>query len=665
MEQITDIIEPVIQASSDVTAVAQAAGATAGRDAATVTSNQIASQKLDEALTVVNDRTAQMQAQLDDDLDTKVDKNGVGQINMAMLATDVKTALTGGSTHIWDESTNDLDAEIALLPDIGYRRMRTIGMLDLADPHASSLYVMYDSGKVTQTGIADMRVYTMPVLGGETVYMYGNVGDNAVHMVFSSRYNDPLSMHAGDLTLGYISGRLNGTPTSGYLYEISVPQGARWMTISTQFINKISFARIPIQGSMRKMYYDERLDGLDTDKVTATHTRNLVDIPATQTGWYCQYDNGKLLTKAAYSILPILVEPGEKISFNSACTNTHVVFFADWIPHFKEYSFAASTIPGMYVSGFIANATQGYTVPDGAHMMIVSIMTSQLPVAQIERGDVSTEYVQCRSGILSSQILDAQGQSALTVGVGKQYATISEAVAAASDSDEILVYPGVYDESVHAWGKRVRIRGTSKRDCILTHSALNYADPPLEMSHGELSNLTIRGTNTGTQTGKNHAYCMHAEDDTCNGSSLYVHDVIFENAVHACVGIGLRNHYTLEFRDCEFRATGATNEAVYCHDHETSTHGEDDQHLAIIDCSLETSGGYVMHLQSQEINGNHATLRAQRNILVNHAKPANMVAMSKWDGRDEGQDGLLGSYSWSLDATSKTNTADVLNATAA
>lgn len=147
--------------------------------------------------------------------------------------------------------------------------------------------------------------------------------------------------------------------------------------------------------------------------------------------------------------------------------------------------------------------------------------------------------------------------------------------------------------------------------------------------------------------------------------SLLVQDVIFENAVHSCVGIGLRNHYTLEFRGCEFHATGATNEAVYCHDHETTTHGEDDQHLAIIDCSLETAGGTVIKLQSQEISGNHATLTAQRNILVNHANPANLVTMSKWAGRDEGQDGLLGSYAWTLEPTSTLNTATILNTTQA
>lgn len=95
--------------------------------------------------------------------------------------------------------------------------------------------------------------------------------------------------------------------------------------------------------------------------------------------------------------------------------------------------------------------------------------------------------------------------------------------------------------------------------------------------------------------------------------SLLVQDVIFENAVHACVGIGLRNHYTLEFRGCEF----------------------------------------------------HATLRAQRNILVNRSNPANLVTMSKWDGRDEGQDGLLGSYAWTLEPTSTLNTATILNTTQA
>ncbi len=663
-EQIVDIIEANMPCSSDVANVAYGAGAAAGGDMARTVATSVATSI---ATDLIRTDTAEVKKELRDGLSAKVDINGSGQVTMLNLANDVKQAMGGGGVHIWDETTDDLEAEIASATRFGYRRQTAVSLLDLDDPHASGVHVYYENGNViTAPSGKPVRVYVLPVTPG-TLYMTsaGGVGQQAVHLVFTTRYVDPTTLHAGDHVAGYISGRLNGTPTYGNTYEITVPDGARFLIISSEYMDKLTLSQTaPVSGAAR-VYHDAAIDNLQDGKLDARHTRNLFDPSDSVPGFYASYNTGSLVATTGWSVTAIRVEPGQHLSFNQPFANAHVAFMSDWLAGFGGLGWVAGSKTGTWVAGFANEAKQGYVVPDGAHMMLVSMQTARLNLAQVEDGDTSTAYVPAKKGIFMSDILDATSSTTLTVGPGRAYRTISEAVAAASDSDEILVYPGVYDESVHAWGKRVRIRGTSKRDCILTHSALNYADPPLEMSHGELSNMTIRGTNTGTQTGKNHAYCMHVEDDTCNGSSLYVHDVTFENAVHACVGIGLRNHYTLEFRDCEFHATGATNEAVYCHDHETSTHGEDDQHLAIIDCSLETAGGYVMHLQSQEINGNHATLRAQRNILLNHAKPANLVAMSKWDGRDEGQDGLLGSYSWSLEPTSTLNTATILNTTQA
>lgn len=661
-EQIVDIIEANMPCSSDVANVAYGAGAAAGGDMARTVATSVATTIASD---MIRTDTAEVKKELRDGLSAKVDRHGSGQVTMLNLANDVKQAMGGGGVHIWDETTDDLEAEIASATRFGYRRQTAVSLLDLDDPHASGVYVLYSNGNVLAApGGHPLRVYVLPVRPG-TLYMTGDVGNQGVHLVFATRYVDPTMMHAGDHVAGYISGRLNGTPNYGQTYEIAVPDGARFLIISSEHMDKLTISQTaPVSGADR-VYHDEAIDGLLDGKLDARHTRNMFDPADSLTGFYASYNTGNMLTKTDWSVTAIRVTPGMHLSFNSAFTNSHVAFMADWLEGFNDLGWVAGAHTGTWVDGFYNDAKQGHVVPDGAHMMLVSMPTARLNLVQVEEGDASSAYVPAKKGILMADILDAASQTNLTVGPGRAYTTISEAVAAASDSDEILVYPGVYDESVHAWGKRVRIRGTSKRDCILTHSALNYPDPPLEMSHGELANLTIRGTNTGTQTGEHHAYCMHVEDNTCNGSSLLVQDVIFENAVHACVGIGLRNHYTLEFRGCEFHATGATNEAVYCHDHETTTHGEDDQHLAIIDCSLETAGGTVIKLQSQEINGNHATLTAQRNILVNHANPANLVTMSKWAGRDEGQDGLLGSYAWSLDATSRMNTADVLNAAAA
>ena len=647
-EQIVDLIEANMPASSDVVSVAKGAGGEAGRVVAAETATDVATHLTDEALAA------------------KIDKHGVGQVTLDNLSNEVKAAMAGGSTLIWDETTNDLNMEQAMRPRYGFIPCDALMLLSPDDPHASGVYVNGLSGRVNTAPDASYRIYVVPVQGHDTLYI-NREANTSLQVAFTSRYNDPTTLANGTNLIGYISGwRANETtkPAAGLPYEVPIPDGSRYAVCSSNDMEHLYVSvRTGISG-VDRVWHDPRIAELDAAKLDARPTRNLFDpsnLRYRVDGYYVSADDGTFVAREGYMCVAIPVDPGVHLSFSTGFER--VCFYRDWVGELTGLGVRHGTQLSVFVAGTVQGGLQDYPVPDGAHMMIVSIKTANTARAQIEVGSASTPYVSGRPGISVTDIHDMD--RTLTVGSGRMYPTISAAVAAATDSDEILVYPGIYNESVHAWGKRLRIRGTSKRDCILRHSAMHYADPPLEMSRGELSNLTIIGDDSGTPTDSSRAYCMHVEDDTAAGGSLFVHDVVFENAVHACVGIGLRNHYTLEFSNCEFRATGASNAAVYCHDHETSTHGEDDQHLAIIDCSLETAGGTVIKLQSQEITGNHATLTAQRNIIVNTANPSNLVTMSKWDGRDEGQDGFLGSYAWTLDPTSRMNTADVLNVVAA
>lgn len=646
-EQIVDIIEANMPCSSDVEAVAAGAGAAAGRVAAQQTATDIATHLTDEALAA------------------KIDKHGVGQVTLDNLSNEVKTAMAGGATLIWDETTNDLNAELAARPRYGYVPEESLSLLDPDDPHASGVYVNSTSGRVNTAPENAYRIYVVPVEGHDTLYVNRDA-DTSLQISFTSRYNDPTTLANGDHLLGYISGwRANEhtRPPDGHPYEVPIPEGSRYAVCSSNGMTATYLSTLTGINKVARAWHDPQIAALDAAKLDAVRSRNLFD-PTNMRyridHCYVSQTNGACVMGAdAYMSVVMPVEPGTHLSFSAGFER--VCFYRDWVGEVSGLGLQSGSLLSVFVAGTTQGGLQDYAVPAGAHMMIVSIKTANTARAQIEVGSASTPYVSGRPGISVTDIHDLD--RTLTVGPGRMYSTISAAVAAASDSDEILVYPGIYNESVHAWGKRLRIRGVSKRDCILRHSAMHYADPPLEMSRGELSNLTVIGDDSGTPTDSSRAYCLHVEDDTAAGGSLFVHDVVFENAVHACVGIGLRNHYTLEFRGCEFHATGAANTAVYAHDHETSTHGEDDQHLAIIDCSLETAGGTVIKLQSQEISGNHATLCAQRNIIVNTANPSNLVTMSKWDGRDEGQDGLLGSYAWTLEPTSQMNTTDILNAT--
>lgn len=87
--------------------------------------------------------------------------------------------------------------------------------------------------------------------------------------------------------------------------------------------------------------------------------------------------------------------------------------------------------------------------------------------------------------------LIAISDSVITVGSGKDFASIQEAVDYAQDGWTIVVYPGEYEEAVDAHEKTIRIIGMDKATCILKYPNSDYGTPPLEMGAGELINMTI------------------------------------------------------------------------------------------------------------------------------------------------------------------------------
>ena len=145
----------------------------------------------------------------------------VGQVTLDNLSNEVKTAMAGGATLIWDETTNDLNAELAMRPRYGYRPEESLMLFDLDDPHASGVYVNSTSGRVNTAPDNAYRIYVVPVEGHSTLYVNGDA-TTSLQVSFTSRYNDPTTMANGDHLIGYISGwRANEQtrPQAGHPYD--------------------------------------------------------------------------------------------------------------------------------------------------------------------------------------------------------------------------------------------------------------------------------------------------------------------------------------------------------------------------------------------------------------------------------------------------------------
>ena len=248
----------------------------------------------------------------------------------------------------------------------------------------------------------------------------------------------------------------------------------------------------------------------------------------------------------------------------------------------------------------------------------------------------------------------------LTVGAGKQFETIQDAVNAAKDGDVIEVYPGTYTESVSVTEKTLTIRGTDKEKCILQYPNGDYLNPPLEMGSGVLQNLTIYASHQEQLPGTiAKAYALHIDFHISRNNAFTVENVDFVNDSYQTVGIGLRNDFTLTFKDCSF-VCKSNYDAFYCHDDPSGVQAPR-QKLVVERCYFENNGTQpTIMMQSQEQEGSDITCVWKDNNVVNKGT-GKMVDRQFWNPKVSDLDGWLGMSYWQNSPASSGNNAEELN----
>lgn len=184
---------------------------------------------------------------------------------------------------------------------------------------------------------------------------------------------------------------------------------------------------------------------------------------------------------------------------------------------------------------------------------------------------------------INNDVKDVGNLGVLEVGAYKQFTTIQSAVNTARDGDTILIYPGIYNERVQAWGKNINLVGISRETCVLQDDSSDYRTPPLEMNVGSVQNMTIIETASNPDPAidgvilpegfpaKDMAYTIHAESSVNSyNRSLKIIGCRLINANRPCIGAGTYNNYSIEIIDTElYSGVGVYEEykrgALYVH----------------------------------------------------------------------------------------------------
>lgn len=168
------------------------------------------------------------------------------------------------------------------------------------------------------------------------------------------------------------------------------------------------------------------------------------------------------------------------------------------------------------------------------------------------------------------------------------FLTIQEGVKSARDGDTLIIYPGIYNESVEIISKDINLRGIDKDTCIIQCDTASYRKSPLTIGAGEVSNLTLYGIYSGIEQEelseeeialinsqmigdtwerqKNFSgYTIHADQNY-----LYRNDIKFINCRiisenNYCVGVGSRGMSSIIFEGCELISLGSGG-CVFLHD---------------------------------------------------------------------------------------------------
>ena len=305
---------------------------------------------------------------------------------------------------------------------------------------------------------------------------------------------------------------------------------------------------------------------------------------------------------------------GKNISV--VCDNTTSYFWID--VHYHNNEGMISNSGWNYLE---SDKLRIYELPEGTSFIIVNLINSdsttnvnsQIPFPNEFKLKVFENVLNSDSGSYNTGSYE---NTIIVAKSGGNYTSINEAVKVSTEKDLILVYPGVYKETIRGASKVVNIQGVCRDKCIVQMDTAERNNPPAEFAAGYVANMTFIETGTAatkdiyTASRGTCGYGIHVDFSFESGKSLIIENCNIISYTDPGIGIGLKPNFTLSLRNCyiqqliDFENHPDTEDigALYMHESADLSAGFN-QNLEIINCRVYGTGKYSLGL-----SGDHGSI---------------------------------------------------------
>ena len=497
------------------------------------------------------------------EIDSKLDKNGSGQVTYSNLSQEVREKFTGGSVAVvGDDSviTTNITDRAVTPKKTTFFETRGKNLFDKNDVKIGK-YVSYTSGV-----IADNSTYAATG--------FREVLPNTMY-----RQNESEQKAFFDKNKNFISGV---APSKTF----TTPSNCKYAIFNSKIAN-LDTAMVEL-GSATTNYepYASYIDPVflgDIKKISLKPNKNLFDKTDVVEGNYISPNSGVQAISPGYN----------------ASDYTELIANAEYIKSHDD-QFALYDEKKQFVKGF-PNGVYKFTTTNDTKYARFTVRDEFMDTFQVEKGTVSTPYEDYNLVVNPDVLPKAYDYSRdydNFVIVGKNdadFSTVQAALDSTSGDITIRLLQGTYREhlNIFATDRKVSILGADAENTIIRDDSGDYYKCPLNASGNiYVENVTFLSTHDDGTAYDIPAYAVHLDKLGGAGTATFRNCKMISHQ-NSGVGIGTRQDQTIILDNCEIiKLSDRDGGALYIHNAQASN--VTNQKVITKNCIISTDIGFAV-----------------------------------------------------------------------